>query len=60
MPIKPPNAPDYACKECGHQFSKNILGKALGLALDHLGDRKSGEGLKCPKCGSSDIGMLVY
>ena len=54
MPVKPPNSPDFACSKCGHKFRKSMLQSILkrgGIALPPR---------KCPRCGSTDIGRLVY
>ena len=52
MPIKPRNAPDYACCDCGHLFRQPFWRRLLGLPLVPLP--------RCPKCGSKGIGILRY
>ena len=53
MPIKPPGAPDYVCDDCGHTFLLSPL-RVVAMLL-----RKRRE-IRCPKCGSKNVGMLTY
>ncbi len=52
MPIKPRNAPDYACLLCGHLFRQPFWRRLLGLPPVLP--------LRCPKCGGKDIDVLHY
>ena len=51
MPIKPPNAPDYYCGDCGHRFRQSLWRRLLGLMPPPFA--------RCPKCGGF-AGPLIY
>ena len=51
MPIKPPNAPDYYCGNCGHQFRQPFWRRLLGLMPLLI--------TSCPRCDRIVI-LLTY
>ena len=53
MPIKPIGAPNYVCDDCGHKF---LLSPLLIMAM-LLKKKKE---IRCPKCGSKNVGALTY
>jgi Zn finger protein HypA/HybF involved in hydrogenase expression len=56
MPIKPPNAPDFHCMDCDHlfrEYRKRRLFPSNRKELDIIPP-------KCPKCGSHNVGRLLY
>lgn len=53
MPVKPPGAPDHVCDDCGHMF------KAPPVSLPALLLKKRKK-VRCPKCGSRNVGKLVF
>ncbi len=61
MIMRPPNAPDHVCHNCGQMFfRKNLFERLLGISFRSLGGMDNTKGLKCPKCKSDKIGLLIY
>lgn len=53
-PIPGKRTPNFVCDDCGHMFHFSLTPTKIRL-LKILGKKGT---LKCPKCGSSNLGGL--